>query len=271
LLLRGTAAQADRQQQGLPVAAHAAYNNAMRKLSRVLYPLWLLLASEAASAQSTPRIFDVKFGTPVAELPSDRWVDPACGTNGGPPSIKLESFQDFARCRAEPETGLHEIWFIYDDEWEYIARAYGDPGEIARYSANVFFRQPIITSLLIDDAGSVQGYRVVTDPRAPDELRLEAYTLSNVFQTMFSGGPWQCEDIPPADRQSPVNGIFVNSRCILVSDALYVKVQASLLRKPGQANFVNPRPSYFEGQARLEVYDAGTVTGKPCCPAALHP
>ena len=69
----------------------------------------------------------------------------------GTPSLRLESFADFALCRTEARTGLHEVWFIYDDEWEYIARAYGDDEEIRRFSANVLYAQPIITSLLIDD------------------------------------------------------------------------------------------------------------------------
>ncbi len=256
----------------VPGFARMTFTATLRTLSASVCLAWVLfLSAEVALAQSTPRIFDVEFGTPVTQLSSDKWVEPSCGTNGGPPSTRLTSFQEFARCPVESQTGLREVWFIYDDEWEYIARAYGDPGEILRYSANVFFRQPIITSLLIDDNGLVRGYRVITDPRAPDELRLEAHLLLAVFQTMFTGAPWQCEDIPPAERQSPVNGLFVNSRCALASEQLYVKIEASLLRKPGQANFVNPRPSYFEGSARLEVYDLATVTGQPCCPGSLRP
>ena len=46
----------------------------------------------------------------------------------------------------------------------------------------MFFRQPIITSLLVDDSGLVQGYRVVTDPRAPVAVRQEAHTLFAIFK-----------------------------------------------------------------------------------------
>jgi hypothetical protein len=231
----------------------------------------LFLAPQPALAQSTARIFNVELGIPVNELPSDQWVNPACGTNGGPPSIELERFEDYERCPVEPETGLREVWFIYDNEWEYIARAYRDPVEIARFSANVFYGQPIITSLMIDEEGLVQGYRVITDPKAPDEVRLEAYSLFGIFKSMYGGGSWQCEDLPPAERESPVEGVFVKSRCIMASERQFVRIEAHLLRKPGQDYYLNRLQGYFEAFTRLEVYGAGAVSGQICCPASPPP
>jgi hypothetical protein len=228
----------------------------------------LALAPQPVLAQSTTRIFDIELGIPVGELPSDEWVNPACGTNGGPPSIELETFEDYRRCPVEAETGLREIWFIYDNEWEYIARAYRDPVEIARFSANVFYGQPIITSLMIDDDGLVQGYRVITDPKAPDDVRLEAYNLLGIFRTMYSGAPWQCENLPPGERESPVDGVFVKSRCVMASERQFVRIEAHLLRKPGQDYYLNPLQGYFEAFTRLEVYGAEAVSGQVCCPAS---
>lgn len=231
----------------------------------------LILATGSAQSQSTARVFNMELGIPVSELPTDQWVDPACGTDGGPPSIELESFADFANCPVEPDTGLHEVWFIYDDEWEYIARAYRDPAEIGRYSANVFYGQPIITSLLIDDAARVRGYRVITDPRAADDVRLEAHLLLHPFRTVIGDAAWQCEDLPRAERESSVYGDFIKTDCLLVTDQLYAKIEARLLRKPGQDFLINPPESYFEGSARLEVYDVEVVSGQPCCPEAERP
>lgn len=231
----------------------------------------LTLTTPPVLAQSTTRIFDVDLGTRVNELPSDEWVNPACGTNGGPPSIELETFEDFGRCPVEPETGLREVWFIYDNEWEYIARAYRDPVEIARFSANVFYGQPIITSLMIDNEGRVQGYRVITDPKAPDEVRLDAHSLFGIFKTLYGSAPWQCEDLPPGERESPVDGVFVKSRCIMLSDLRFVRIEAHLLRKPGQDYYLNPLQGYFEAFTRLEVYGAEAVSGQACCPASLPP
>ena len=86
--------------------------------------LTLLAAMSAPRAQERPprlEVWDLKFGTPVAQLP-DEFVDLACGTNGGPPSVPLAAWSDFRRCRAEP-SGLREVYFRYDDELEYWAKA----------------------------------------------------------------------------------------------------------------------------------------------------
>src|SRR5262249_50612229 len=77
-----------------------------------------------ASAQQRPsqfEIWDIKLGTPVDKLP-DEFTDYACGTGGGPPSIQLTGWKDFRRCRPEPG-GLREVYFRYDDELEYWAKA----------------------------------------------------------------------------------------------------------------------------------------------------
>jgi len=84
-------------------------------------------------------------------------------------------------------TGLHEVWFRYDDEREYIARARRSELLVRQYSANTLAGQPIITSLLINDAGLVEGYRIVTDPRAEGGTRVRAYGLADVFKGMVHG------------------------------------------------------------------------------------
>ena len=86
--------------------------------------LALCCAGTAAQAQKPPpKIWDLKLGIPVSALPLSDYVDPACGTNGGPPARVLRSFADFAQCAVERTTGLREVWFRYDDEMEYIGRA----------------------------------------------------------------------------------------------------------------------------------------------------
>ena len=224
-------------------------------------------------AQSTTRIFDIALGSPVSALPHDEFVDPACGTNGGPPALPLAGFEDFARCPVEEATGLRQVWFIYDDEWEYIARANREERIINRYSANTFFRQPIITSLMIDDAGLVQGYRVITDPRAHPEVRIEGFMLSGPFKGMFSDAPWTCTNFPPGERQEPIEGIFINTACELRSEAHVVKLVVHHFFKPGQdlraiQRFLDVALGQFESSTRLEVYGAEAVTGAPCCRAS---
>ena len=51
------------------------------------------------------------------------------------------------QCPIERPTGLHEVWFRYDDEMEYVARARRSDIMIRQYQANSLAGQPIITSL----------------------------------------------------------------------------------------------------------------------------
>lgn len=226
-----------------------------------------LATADLALSQSRTRIFETQLNAPIDLIPSDEWVDPACGTNGGPPSLELAGFHQFAACPVEEETGLHEVWFIYDDEWEYIARAYRDPVQIGTYADNTFYGQPIITSLLLDDAGLVQGYRVTTDPRAPTEVREQAYLLFGVFKTLFSGGTWECTDHPPGEAETPMKGDFLKSDCMMRSDDRLISIEGRLLRKPGQDRFQVAPDGYFESSARLEVYYVDAVMDAPCCQA----
>ena len=237
--------------------------------------LFCAIGADTTLAQSRARVWDIELGTPVAQLPLTDFVEPACGTNGGPPSQPLERFAEFARCPVEPATGLREVWFIYDDEWEYIARANRDPFEIGRFAANTLYRQPIITSLLIDDAGLVQGYRVITDPRASIERRIEAYLVYAFFKGMFSYAPWVCADLPRDERERPLDGTYLKVSCEMVSEQRFLKVEGRHLQKPGQdvrdvPRFLDQAAGDFESSARLEVYNRAAVRGAPCCPASAR-
>src|SRR5437667_9626765 len=88
----------------------------------------IALACTAAAGAETLRratVWDLKLGKPISAQPSpDEYRGFACGSNGGAPRQPLSGWSDFARCRAEPN-GLHEVYFEYDDELEYIAPAKG--------------------------------------------------------------------------------------------------------------------------------------------------
>jgi hypothetical protein len=226
--------------------------------SVALATTWLLLAVGAGGAQQpAPKIWDVKLGALVAALPLDEFVDPACGTNGGPPSRVLKSFAEFALCPVEKATALHEVWFRYDDEMEYIARARRSDIMIRQYQANSLAGQPIITSLLIDDMGRVEGYRIVNDPRAGGSTRIDAYGLSDLFKGMAAGG-LMCTDLPPAEGERPIEGWFIKENCELAANGQVTRIETRYYYKPGQYA-VDPNDSrlnenQFESSARLEVY-----------------
>jgi hypothetical protein len=222
--------------------------------------LALVLAGAAWGQQPSPRIWpsiwDIQLGIPVGELPDEEFVDPACGTNGGPPGLRLESFEQFARCRPEA-SGLREIWFRYDDELEYIARAARDPDAVARNNAMVVLGQPMILSLLVDRAGLVQGFRMFTDPHADQDLRANAYMVAVAFKGRFGAQAWECNDLPPTAGETSIMGTFVKQLCRKVSDGQQITVESRHYYKSGQA-LLDPNTgmttvNQFESSARIEL------------------
>jgi hypothetical protein len=209
------------------------------------------------------RIYDLVLGTPVSELPP-QYLDPHCGTNGGPRSTRIATWADFANCPAEPGTGLHEVWFSEDDEAEYVALAYRTqmfgPGPNA---ANVFLGHKVIFSVLIDDAGLIQGYRVFTDPREPEAFRLTAEAVGDAMMGIYGYGNFTCVDNPPLPGETPVEGRYLNRVCTATVGGQRITVERHLFRKPGQTQFDpftgRETTNFFDGSSRLEVIAAHLV------------
>ncbi len=222
----------------------------------------IALRPGTAGAQNpVPKIWDIALGTSVGALPLDDFVEPACGTNGGPPAQVLRSFAEFARCPVESATGLREVRFRYDDELEYIARARHADTLALAYQANALNGQPIILSLLIDDAARVAGYRIVSDPRADAATRIDAFGLADVFKGIVDV-PLVCVDRDPAEGERPLQDWFVKQTCEGMIDRdgrkQIAKIEARHYYKPGQyavdPNDNRPTENQFESSARMEVY-----------------
>lgn len=223
----------------------------------LLSAMFLLAAARSAAAESggTPRIWDIPFGTAAATLDAAGFLEPSCGTNGGPAGKSLESFTHYASCPAGP-WGLYEIWFRYDDTLEYMARAIRDPVQIARNLATAVAGQPVVLSFLLDADGHVRGYRIFSDSRAPEDLRAEAHVLSATLRALLGEG-WQCQDLPPAAGEEPILRVFVKQDCTLTTDMLTATTKSRYLRKPGQ-HLVDPATGQpianaFESSAQIEV------------------
>jgi hypothetical protein len=219
--------------------SHAA--SFMQPPARLLGAALLILgaATAAAPAQERPprlEIWDLKLGTPVGELP-DEFVDLACGTNGGPPSVPLNAWSEFRRCRAEP-SGLREVYFRYDDELEYWAKANDLQDQMEQYAGTKTYGFPIVASGLIDAQGVLRGIRIVSDPRDTSQNRDEAYLLRNFLTSRLGRDDWQCQDLPLVEGETAVDGVSVKQDCHKQIDP---KTSASLstryLRKAGQSRF----------------------------------
>jgi len=201
-------------------------------------------------------VWDLKLGTPLDGLP-DEFIDYACGTNGGPPSVPLAGWREVGRCRPEP-SGLREVYFRYDDEWEYWAKANNLATQMEQYSGTKTYGFPITVSALIDEQSTLRGIRLISDPRGDAQNRDEAYLLRNFLTARFGRDGWACESLPPEEGETPVAGIFVKERCRKQIDA---DTSASLatrhLRKAGQSR-LDPHTGrettgQFESTVRFEL------------------
>jgi hypothetical protein len=232
-----------------------------RRVSSLLATLFAFTCASAAVAAPGERptrleVWDLQLGTQIEKLP-DEFVDYACGTNGGPPSVPLTGWRDAGRCRPEP-SGLREVYFRYDDEWEYWAKANNLSTQMEQFSGTRTYGFPVTVSALIDDGGALRGIRLVSDPRGDLQNRDEAYLLRNFLTARFGRDGWACESLSAEEGETPVAGIFVKERCRKEIDE---KTTASLatrhLRKAGQSRF-DPRTGrettgQFESTVRFEL------------------
>jgi hypothetical protein len=246
-------------------------------MPRLTIPLCALLCwAGAAGAQELRRatVWDLRLGQPIAAQPSrDEFRGFACGSNGGAPRQRLTGWSDFARCGAEP-SGLHEVYFEYDDEYEYIARAKDLDREVARWAGTTELGFPVVVSALFDGAGVLKGIRAVTDSRPDHRIdiadadlrkRDDAYLFGGRMASRFDiDAKRDCTALAAAEGESEVGGLFVKQSCERVDTEHRRKIvlRVNFFRKPGQSAF-NPQMAtqltqgQFESSARLEVFDIG--------------
>jgi hypothetical protein len=244
-----------------------------RRVALLMLVVFGCPAAASAQQQDLRRatIWDLKLGKPIAAQPSpDEFRGFACGSNGGPPRQPLSGWSDFSRCPPEA-SGLHEVYFEYDDEYEYIARAKDLDREVARWAGTTEAGFPIIASALFSGAGILQGIRIVTDSRpehrndtndADLKKRDEAYLLGGRMASRFDIEPARdCTASPAANGESSVGDLFVKQSCERVDETAGRKIllRVNFFRKPGQSG-VNPQmPSQltsgqFESSTRVEIY-----------------
>jgi hypothetical protein len=224
-------------------------------------------ASFAQNAGERPvrhEVWDIPLGATIADLPDD-YVDYACGTNGGPPSTPLTGWKDYRRCRPDAN-GLREVYFRYDDELEYWAKANNLADQMEQYIGTKTYGFPVTVSALIGDDGQgagqgtgiVRGIRIVSDPRDPTGDRDEAYLLRNFLNARFGREGWQCTDIPSEPGETPVTGVFIKQHCEKdIEGGLHGLLVTRHLRKPGQSQY-DPHSgretiNQFESNVRFEL------------------
>jgi hypothetical protein len=201
-------------------------------------------------------VWDLQLGAKVADLPDD-YVDYACGTNGGPPSTPLAGWKDYRRCRPDAN-GLHEVYFRYDDELEYWAKANNLEAQMEQYVGTKTYGFPIVVSALIDGDGVLHGIRIVSDPRDPTGDRDEAYLLRNFLNARFGREGWQCKELAAEPGETPVSGIFIKQHCEKdIEGGMHALLITRYLRKPGQSQYDpisgKETTNQFESNVRFEL------------------
>src|SRR5262245_54900525 len=192
LIIQGLVIRCQAREEALP----GLFTHAGQSVRPILCIAVFLSALVQATAQQLRRatLWDLKLGEPIAAQPSpDQFRGFACGSNGGAPRQPLTRWRDFARCRAGP-AGLHEVYFGFHDELEYIARARDAEREITRWAGTTEVAFPVVVSALFDSAGVLRGIRMVTDAR-PDHRnditeanlrkRADAYLLGGIMAARF--------------------------------------------------------------------------------------
>jgi hypothetical protein len=230
--------------------------------------------SMGAGANVTPTftIWDVKLGQPVSTIPDADVVNVSCGTDGGPPSLPLKNFGEYAKCPAEP-SGLRDVYFQYDDEQTYIAKAMNAQDRYLQAGTSVY-AHPVIISVLVDDKGIARGIRIVTDDHASNYERRSAASLETNLRARFNSWNLDCQKLQPADGEEPVGSQFVHDLCTGTDTASgqSLRLEARYMRLKGQTA-IDPttqkvtRGNYFSA-TRFELVQAPFKPSVPAAPAA---
>jgi uncharacterized protein YjbI with pentapeptide repeats len=222
-----------------------------------------------------PSVWDLELGAHANEMSIREFIDFACGTDGGPPSLPLKSWAEFAKCPAEDSTGFHEVYFQYDDEPEYWARALRVPTKILLYQYTSAYAIPVNVSALFDDDGFMVGFRMVTDSRVEVEMRQKGSDLAGFLMGRYADAAWVCEDLPRLEGEREFQGNFFKARCVQHNEAagLDLVVERHHLRKAGQFA-INPADGLpmtgkFDSSSSLEVFLTGGIPDRAARLSAL--
>jgi hypothetical protein len=215
-------------------------------------------AARAEAGDDRGELRGLKLGLKAQSMSTDGFVDFACGSNGGPPRLRLDDWSGYGKCRAE-EDGLHEVYVRFDDEDEYIGRAIDDPLYAGQKNGTRVAGHAVILSVLFDDDGVLRGLRFVSDPRRGIVERRMARLLRLAIINRYGPANWVCTDFPAAEGETAVGGIFLKQRCVKATPERYLTVEAHFFRKPGQKE-VDPQTGeetqgQYESWTRFELYD----------------
>ena len=230
------------------------------------------MARSQPAATTAPSVWDLlPLGQHFSELPIAGFFGHACGTNGGPPSLVLEGWWEYSRCRPEEENGLAEVRFEYDDQGLYDALAHYATDAT---TTTLMIDFPVIISALFTADGFLGGVRIITNPDSDVGNRARAYTLLYFLLNRYADVAFSCVGEDPEPGQTPVGALFVKERCSGDAGQSRIAISADFFRRAGEAAFDPNLPEIrtegqFWSQTRFEAIFTGEIADRAARSAAL--
>jgi hypothetical protein len=185
----------------------------------------LLATLQHAAAQNFAGndLRDIRIGKLVAELPSEGYVDFACAADT---THKLSGWSDWRDCPAAADQ-LHALRFGFDPD--------------TSRDGTVVAGHPAILTALIDNAGTVAGLKIDTDPKARLYLRKKAFLFGPQVKARYGTDGWTCTQVQPETGEQPVGGVYIKEKCTKTIDGRALAIERSLFHRAGQdeKNFVD--------------------------------
>ena len=166
------------------------------------------------------------------------------------PSTPLPNFAAFKKCKPDAD-GLYEVYFEYDDELEYQARALrmSRDHDVCRHDR---VRVPDRCIGAVRRTGRVRGERMVTDPRQQvSRDRLEFWELANFVRQRFGEEHWDCKDLPADDGETPAGSRFIKSHCEKTVSGMHLILEQRLLQKKGSSLSIQYRAGRNRRRSRV--------------------
>ena len=203
-------------------------HRAQRLIATSVFILSLLVTASMtapAGAQDADSndLRDIRLGKPVTDLPDAGYVNFACASDS---AKTLTTWLGWRDCPADA-LGFHAIKFGYDP-------ATSPDGTIVA-------GHPAVLTLLVDNAGTVSGLRIETDPKARLYLRKKAFLFGIQVRSRYGLDDWSCTQAQPNAGEQPVGGVYVKERCTKTTHDRAIVVERNLFRRPDQdmKNFVD--------------------------------
>jgi hypothetical protein len=203
-------------------------HRAQRSIATAVFILSLLVtasmtAPAAAQDVDSNDLRDIRLGKPVTDLPDAGYVNFACASD---PGKTLTAWLGWRDCPADA-LGFHAIKFGYDP-------ATSPDGTIVA-------GHPAVLTLLVDNAGTVSGLRIETDPKARLYIRKKAFLFGIQVRSRYGLDDWSCTQVQPSAGEQPVGGVYVRESCTKTTHDRSIVVERNLFRRPDQdmKNFVD--------------------------------